>query len=291
MSSETSSHERPDDIEARMRQRLGLNTTPGTTPVPPPADDPLRGARQAIRSQAAAREYVERQLAHAEATIQDLRGKLHHARREKDAAVDAARTTAATKADVDRTLAAIESALAAEKVARDRGDRALREAQASIRLLQAKLDAAVQSLEAAKAELASERHARQKAENDWRRPKIAPQIAALAIDDNPAVLPICNSTESVAAQPIHEGDRSEEVGNVAVAEAIGVAAVVPPARRPVGRPRKTESTPPVQASSKQARKVQAPTTAISPKVRTARPSANDHAPIQWWVEGWNRRKR
>jgi hypothetical protein len=269
-----------------MRQRLGLNTTPGTTPVPPPADDPLRGARQAIRSQAAAREYVERQLAHAEATIEDLRGKLHHARREKDAAVDAARTTAARKVAVDRTLVATESALATEKVARDRSDRALREAQATISLLQSKLNAAVQSLEVAKAELASERQARQKAENDWRGPKTAPQIAAPAIDDDPAVSP-------TTVQPKRDVDCPVEASNVVVVEACPVQVIPPKVRRPVGRPRKAEAMPPpVQASAKAASKVVMPSRkAVSPKVRTARPSTNDQAPIRWWIEGWDRRKR
>src|ERR1700733_8880490 len=69
MSSEASSFERTDDIENRMRRRLGLDagSVPGSVPSHP--IDPLRGARQAIRSQAVAREYVERQLAHAEAPI------------------------------------------------------------------------------------------------------------------------------------------------------------------------------------------------------------------------------
>jgi hypothetical protein len=137
---------------------------------------------------------VERQLAHAEATIEDLRGKLHHARREKDAAVDAARTTEARKVAVDRTLVATESALATEKVARDRGDRALREAQATINLLQSKLNAATQGLATAKTELTAERQARQKAEGAWRIPKTVMQIAAPATDDDPAALPICRST-------------------------------------------------------------------------------------------------
>ena len=207
VSSETSSHDRPDDIEGRMRRSLGLlGTTPVSAPTSSPADDPLRGARQAIRSQAAAREYVERQLVHAEATIEDLRGKLHHARRDKDAAIEAARSAAARKVAVERSLAATESALATEKAARDRSDRALREAQATISHLQVKLDAAA---ETAKAELAAERQVRQKAET----------------------------------------------------------------------------------APRQARKMEAPTKAISPKVRTASPSANDQMPVQWWVEGWNRRRR
>ena len=89
MPSETSSIPQSDDTEAKMRRSLGLDQHPIQPRSPSSPNDPLRGARQAIRSQAIAREYVERQLAHAEATIQDLRTKLHHARQEKDTAVEA----------------------------------------------------------------------------------------------------------------------------------------------------------------------------------------------------------
>jgi hypothetical protein len=91
-----------------MRRSLGLDapSNPGSAPSSP--SDPLRGARQAIRSQAIAREYVERQLAHAEATNQDLRTKLHRARQEKDMAVEAARSAATRMGSAQRTLAATE---------------------------------------------------------------------------------------------------------------------------------------------------------------------------------------
>jgi hypothetical protein len=56
------------EAEAKMRQSLGLSD--GSRP--PAVDDPQRLARQAIRSQAAAREYAERQLLRAEQTIEDL---------------------------------------------------------------------------------------------------------------------------------------------------------------------------------------------------------------------------
>jgi hypothetical protein len=75
------------EAEAKMRQSLGLSD--GSRP--PAVDDPQRLARQAIRSQAAAREYAERQLLRAEQTIEDLRTKFHGVRRERDAAVAAAR--------------------------------------------------------------------------------------------------------------------------------------------------------------------------------------------------------
>ena len=83
MSSETSDHKPPDDVESKMLRSLGLGTASNPTSVLSSPIDPLKAARQAIRSQAVAREYAERQLAHAEVTIQDLRTKLHHARQEK----------------------------------------------------------------------------------------------------------------------------------------------------------------------------------------------------------------
>jgi chromosome segregation ATPase len=106
-----------DDAEARMRQSLGIAAPSGVSSVAPSLDDPLKGARQAIRSQAAAREYAERQLAHAETTIQDLRRKLHDARRDKDAAVAAAQAAVAEKRTAERVLTATEAALTAEKTA------------------------------------------------------------------------------------------------------------------------------------------------------------------------------
>jgi predicted ATPase len=78
----------------------------------------MKAARQVIRSQAA-RDYAERELVHAEATIQELRTKLHHALRERDAALEAARLATAAK------LAAQRSMLEAE-ASRDRSDRVLR---------------------------------------------------------------------------------------------------------------------------------------------------------------------
>jgi hypothetical protein len=274
MSSEASSFERTDDIENRMRRRLGLDAGSVPASVPSQPIDPLRGARQAIRSQAAAREYVERQLAHAEATIQDLRGKLHHTRRNKDAAIEAARSAAARKGIVERTLASTESALATEKAARDRGDRALREAQATINHLQAKLDAAAQGLETAKAELTAERQGRQKAEDAWRRPKTVMQIDAPATDDEPAALPMIVQRMCEAGCPV---TASEAAGPQARPDEVDIQAT----RQPTRRSRKTESTPLVQASFKQARTV-LPTL----RAKELRRNSDKSEPVKWWIEGW-----
>jgi len=161
-----------------MRRSLGLVTSSNGS-TPPLSSDPLKAARQAIRSQATAREYAERQLAQAQAAVRELQSKLHHARVDKDAADEAAWLATTTKISAERTLVATESALAAEKVARERGARALQDAQVTIRELQGKLDTAVRALQAVQAELAAERQARQMAEDNAR--------AALIVDETTPV--------------------------------------------------------------------------------------------------------
>jgi hypothetical protein len=287
MSSETSSIPQSDDAEANMRRSLGLDAPSNPASVPSSPGDPLRGARQAIRSQAAARDYAERQLTHAEATNQDLRSKLHRARQEKDAAIEAARLAAARKIAVERTLISTEAALAAEKAARDRGDRALRETRATISHLQTKLDAAARSLETARSELAAERQTRQSAEDALREAKTAPHIAARTSLNEAAVSPIRRFVgrprKVVAVPPVSEAGRP--------AEAIGSAAVVPTARRPVGRPRGIEPVQPVQTSTKPVSKAVAATKMPSTKADSPRQTASEQEPVQWWVEGWNRRRK
>jgi hypothetical protein len=241
-----------DDAEARMRRSLGIDRGPDAAAGPPASSDPLKGARQAIRSQAAAREYVERQLVHAEATIQDLRNKLHRARQEKDAAIEAARSALARKTTLERSLFATEGALASEKLAREKGDRALAEAQAMVRELQTRLDAAVRSTETAEAELASERQARQRAEAALRDSKAERRSVAPNEPDAPVV------------------------------------AIV---KRPVGRPRKIplEPTVAVETNSVAPPRASEPAPAKSeplPKKKLRSEPAEDQEPVQWWVPGW-----
>jgi hypothetical protein len=238
--------------------RLNLGLGPASEPAPSVSftADPLRGARQAIRSQAAAREYVERQLAHAEATIQDLRTKLHHARQEKDSAVEAARFATAAKVTAQRTLIATESALTTEKAARERGDRALREAQAMINHLQTGSATAVQSLETAKAELEAERQARRKAEAALREAMTAREFTAPACPDEAPVAPI---------------------------------------RRPVGRPRKVlvaqpDELPPPALARVNGKTASGKVSAVRAAPRPSAPADNQE-PVQWWVAGWDRRRR
>ncbi len=244
-----------DDDEAKMRRNLGLDTASGPGSGSSLPSDPLRSARQAIRSQAAAREYVERQLAQAQTSVHDLRTKLFHARQEKDRAVEAARSATARKVTADRIVAATEAALTTEKTARDRADRALRDAQATIRDLQARLEAADQRFESAKAEIAAERQSRQTADIALWAPKTAREPAAA-----PA-------------------SRDEVISTL---------------RRPVGRTTVTarsvqQSTTPIKnfrASGKTGN-----TKAGKPRGTGRTRSADEQKPIEWWVEGWRRRGR
>jgi hypothetical protein len=240
-----------DDTEARMRRSLGIDPGPEAAAGPPASGDPLKGARQAIRSQAAAREYVERQLVHAEATIQDLRNKLHRTRQEKDAAAEAARSALARKTTLERTLFVTEGALASEKAAREKGDRALAEAQAMVRELQTRLDAAMRNNESAEADLAAERQARQRAEAALRDAKAERRSAAAGDADAPVV------------------------------------AIV---KRPVGRPRKIPLEPAASVETFAApagASEPAPAKAdVLPKKKARAEPAEDQEPVQWWVPGW-----
>jgi hypothetical protein len=293
-----------DDAEATMRRNLGLNTVSSQSSIPSSPSDALKAARQAIRSQTVARDYAERQLAHAEATIQDLRTKLHHARREKDTAVEAARLAAAIRMTAQRTLAATETALVAEKTTRDRGDRALREAQVTMRDLQGRLDVAAQNLEVTKAELTAERQERRKAEDELREaafiqqspePIVTPTVvdvdqwsAATVITKRRRGRPSC-SIEIVA--PVMELDRSRSFARVAtpVVRDEMVDTVV---RSPVGRPRKTASTHSAQTSTMSAGKTVVPGKTVNrkvgpPKAKGRSQSADSQEPVKWWIEGWN----
>jgi hypothetical protein len=247
-----------DEAESNQRPIIGSATPSAPGSPASVTSDPLKGARQAIRSQAAAREYVERQLVHAEATIEDLRTKLRHARQENAGAAETARAATAAKVAAQRAAMASEAALATEKSARERAERAFREAQATINLLQSKAASAALELEAAKAQLASEREARRAADEARRELKTVREHVAPGTPDE---------------------------------------AIVPPIKRPVGRPRKTPLPQPVEVVAKPAGKPPAPIKAVSGKAEKAKvkirpqPPAVEQEPVQWWVEGWNRRRK
>ncbi len=139
-----------------MRQNLGLSDEAR----PSATNDPQRLARQAIRSQAAAREYAERHLARAEQTIQDLYAKLHAVRREKAIAIEAARTAHDAQAQAARARRAAEMALINEKSVSETAQREAREARAIVQDLRNKLALATQATQAVQAQLEQERQAR-----------------------------------------------------------------------------------------------------------------------------------
>nr|WP_294577048.1 hypothetical protein [uncultured Rhodopila sp.] len=218
-------------------------------PTAPSLNDPMKAAHQVIRSQAA-RDYAERELVHAEATIQELRTKLHHAHREKDAALEAARLATAAK------LAAQRSMLEAE-ASRDRSDRALREALVTKRNLQATLDAFARGFETAKAKPAAERQARQTADDSRRE---APLVTA-----REAVLPA--SHDDAVIQSIRR-----PVGRPRKTAATAPA---PASNKTDGKASDSDEIIAETAGN------------LQKKARNREAAGQE--PVQWWVKGWNGR--
>jgi hypothetical protein len=161
------------EAEARMRQSLGLSGgSKGTA-----AHDPQRVARQAIRSQAAAREYVERQLVRAEQTIHGLRTKFQAVRFERDAAVAAGQSARAAQIQAERSLRGLEAALAHEKTTNGRAQREAQEARASLHDLRAKLALADEAAKTLQSQLVQERQARISADQE-RSAGLAPVVGS-----------------------------------------------------------------------------------------------------------------
>lgn len=139
-----------------MRQGLGLSEEAR----PAAAGDPQRSARHAIRSQAAAREYAERQLVRAEQIIQDLNTKFHTIRREKAIAIEAARAAHDAQAQAERARRTAEAALINAKSASESAQREARESRAMTQELRNKLALAHQTVETLQRQLEQERQAR-----------------------------------------------------------------------------------------------------------------------------------
>ena len=164
-----------------MRQSLGLSEGASAAPVA----DPQRMARQAIRSQAAAREYAERQLVRSEQTIQDLQTRLHTIRREKDAAVAAVRTAQAAQIQAERRMRTVESSLLSEKAISETARREARDARATIQDLRSKLALATQTIEARQTELLEARAAAKTV-----RPISIAPVVTQAVGDAPSEQPV-----------------------------------------------------------------------------------------------------
>ena len=270
MSDSPPDDERAASTEAQMRRALGLDRNPpapterappisklgdphaprrrqfvrdGDVPVTvihrhqnPNTDstNQLDAARQAIRSQAAARERAERLLEQTQATVRDLQTKLAHAHLDKDAAQEAVRSVTVARDTTERILTATEKALAAEKAARDRLERLLRDDKATIQDQQRKLDGA-------RAELAAERRARQNAEGIGKMPVEARVVAASAnrIEAVPMVRrPVGRPRKIAVVQMVEKpvAPSGKAPGRSVTVKAKGSAKSGRPAQRPAGKP-------------------------------------------------------
>jgi hypothetical protein len=89
----------------------------------------LDAARQAVRSEAMARERAERSLEEAQITIRDLQTKLAHERLARNEALEAARRAETGEQAVQQTLLTVQAELVAERLAHRNTNDALAEAQ------------------------------------------------------------------------------------------------------------------------------------------------------------------
>ena len=295
------------EIEARARRNLGLDGGSANGLASSLAQDPTRLARQAIRSQTAARDYAERQLEQAQGAVQDLRVRLHHVHRERDTAIAAAQSAVAAKANAERAMRAAELALTLERGNRVRVEAILRDADAMVRDLREKLAAANQDLRTVRAELAALLPANDFANdrpNDGAADAPAGAIAAGRDGEHP-----------VAKRPVGRPRKTVET-------------IAPIVRRPVGRPRKIAQADPVpsersdnrptpaadregprpgpgrprKASVPEADRSPVPLSRKSglpfdpvPKIATRRgprarkPTEADQQPVQWWIDASERK--
>jgi len=249
----------------------------------------MRAARQAIRSQVAAREYTERQLVQAQNVIEELRTKLRHVHHEREVAVSAAQSAIAARDNAERSVRAAESALTSERANRARIEGMLRDAEITIRDLREKLAAANHTMQV---ERAAERLKRQSADD------------GLIVVTEARVQSVRGGGLPVVKRPV---GRPRKVAFVQLAptmigaleEPLATASptvdtVAPASRRPVGRPRKMVVAEPISTLMTQRKKAQASGEAITkieanPKRQDQRRRTDPQEPVQWWVEGWRNR--
>jgi hypothetical protein len=265
-----------------MRRNLGLDGA-----GPSSSSDPLKAARQTIRSQVTAREYTERQLVQAQSSIQDLRTRLRQVHHERETAVAAAQSAMAAKEAAERSMRAAEGALATERATRVRIEGVLRDAEATIRDLREKLAAANQNLHGVEAELAAVHKARQEPDDAM---MVAPEMMEIAAptDPEPAVpivrRPVGRPRKIAVEKPITPSFEPEASSKDEAPSNRDIAA--PTVRRPVGRPRKNAVTQPVVKPIMQRKNSPVPVKVVK---KNAASRANDQEPVQWWVEGWKER--
>jgi hypothetical protein len=268
--------------ESKMRQSLGLGgSTNGSLPSSP-ANDPMKAARQAIRSQVTAREYTERQLAQAQGAIQDLRTKLRHVHQERETAISAAQSAMMAKDHAERTMRAAETALATERATRIRTEGTLRDAEATIRDLREKLATANHALQTMRAEISAERLARAKA-GDVPLPAMAtPETVVATVQE--VIAPIVRRPVGRPRKTVFVEAGQASMLPITEPQVIRNTAV-PAVRRPVGRPRKTAMAQPVEQPIGLQENLPVSTKVGRNKV-TSR--ADNQEPIQWWIEGWKK---
>jgi hypothetical protein len=249
---------------------LGLD---GTSPSPS-SNDPMRVARQAIRSQVTAREYIERQLVHAQSAIEELRTKLRHVHHEREVAVSTAQSAIAARETAERSARAAESALISERGNRARIEGMLRDAETTIRDLREKLATANQTMQV---ERAAERLNRQSADDEV---NVASEVMVPTVRDDglPVVeRPVGTSRKIALAQPAPTMISPVDEPLAIVSPTVG--AVAPASRRPVGRPRKMVVVEPIS-------KVKFRTKEAKQQQTLGNRGADIQEPVQWWVEGW-----
>jgi chromosome segregation ATPase len=173
--------DRQRDANTKLHQPLALSDALQQSP----AVDRQRLARQAIRSQATAREYAERQLLRAEQMIQDLGAKLNALRHEKGAALEVARTAQTALVQAERNLRGVEVALIGEKATRERAQRDAQEVRATVHDLRAKLAQANQTVEVLQTQLGQERQVRHAAERSAAQASAVVEQIADAPGDQP----------------------------------------------------------------------------------------------------------
>jgi len=272
-----------------MRRNLGLDGSSRSSS----ANDPLKAARQAIRSQVTAREFTERQLVQAQNAIQNLRTKLRHVHQEREAAINAAQSAMVAKDAAERSMRTAESALATERAARARVEGMLRDAEGTIRDLREKLATAQQTLHGVQAELVAERSSGVVAGDGV----IAAQevVAPTAREAVPTVRrPVGRPRKAAVVETVPTMITPSEKPLATRGGAVppNVDAAVPINRRPVGRPRKTMVVlEPVKTAITQPKNPRASAKAVTAgparrKERDQRRRADNEEPVKWWVEGW-----
>jgi hypothetical protein len=271
------------DAESKMRRNLGLDGGLANGSPPSSSSDPLKAARQAIRSQVTAREYTERQLAQAQGAIQDLRTRLRHVHQEREAAVNAAQSAMTAKDTAERTMRAAETALATERATRVRTEGMLRDAEATIRDLREKLATANQTIHTMRAEISAERQTRPKADDATQPAMAVHETVVATVRDaiaptvrRPVGRPRKAAVVETAKAPIWPMTQRQVIGN---------NDATPVMRRPVGRPRKTV----VVLAEQPIRPTKKPQATARPVTKRASQQTDDQEPVQWWVEGWKKR--